>query len=211
MSRPPARARVLGYLGTRSAPRERMNNAWALSRQGLRCLPLGATPLGVADEARKAALAFLDGSAFRWSKGELAQWLSGPYARVTAHVGAGQNARRARGGVSAFQVSAILCDARWRVLAELEAAALCHGRLAFIDRSVARGLVVPARADGGLAWLPVNATARLRDRVLSLFAADALARPLDYVHDLHVCPRCESVAFDSSARRRGHCGNHRQS
>ena len=45
-------------------------------------------------------------------------------------------------------------------------------------------------------WAPVDvAGMRLRTRVLSLFAADALDRPLDYVENLHVCHRCEAVTF----------------
>jgi len=49
---------------------------------------------------------------------------------------------------------------------------------------------------------------RLEDRVMSLFAVDALLRARDYERRLSICGRCGSVSFDDAARERGFCDLH---
>jgi hypothetical protein len=195
----------------RRAPRERVIAAQSPSLNWTRRrLTLGVTAVSIAVEARDAGLAFLDGSASRWGKRDLADWLSGPYAAITSYAGARHHRqRRASDSIGdELDIAPILLDARWHVLAELEAAALPFGQPEFAERLLARGYVVPARADDGIAWLPIDGDGRLWTRVLSLFAADALARPRDYASALYVCHRCESVVFDAFARQRGNCGHH---
>jgi hypothetical protein len=175
-------------------------------------LPPGATAAAIADDARQAALAFVNGSAFRWTKRDLADWLEGPYAAVTHN--AGPRAHSVGGSdalpLRELDIAMVVRDARWHVLAQLEAAALPRAELSFSDRLFALGYVVPAWADDGIAWLPVDRArgGRLRTRVLSLFAADALARPRDYTETLFICHRCDLVVFDAVARRQGSCGHH---
>ena len=108
------------------------------------------------------------------------------------------------------RIEAVIREARWHVLAALEALALPAGSRGWVERALARGHVVPRRdSEGNATWVPVDLRGlRLRDRVESLFAADHLARPRDYALDLIVCHRCEAVVFDHEARVRGDCGAH---
>jgi hypothetical protein len=56
-------------------------------------------------------------------------------------------------------------------------------------------------------WIPLDKPRmHLTERVLSLFVADYLLRPHDYVRDLVVCSKCDAVVFDSAARQTGCCG-----
>jgi len=182
-------------------------------------LPRWLTCGAVATMCREAALAFLDGVAADWRKRELAAWLVCPY-RAAARYGDWAHRTIPPPShteepelVRPEQIDRVLREARWHILAALEAVALPGSRRAFVDVSLSAGHVVPRRdCDGGVAWVPVDLRMmRLRDRVESLFAADYLIRPKDYVTDLTVCHRCESVLFDSEARRRGDCGMHRPS
>jgi hypothetical protein len=56
--------------------------------------------------------------------------------------------------------------------------------------------------------VPTSDARRLADRVLSLVAADYLARPTDYDTDLSVCMTCKTVEFDAVSRARGICHRH---
>lgn len=169
---------------------------------------------------RIAGVAFLNGVTDGWKKSDLAAWLAGPYRAVTR---AADDARRdtprlvatdtARVSMSdgLVRLDEIICEARWRVLAALEAAAMARGPIALATRARALGHVRGVvDADGRSAWVAIDAPGmRLRDRVLSLFAVDALAHPLDYARALTVCHRCERVLFDAAARGRGECPEHR--
>lgn len=181
-------------------------------------LPRWMTAESMATMCRDAALAFLDGVAADWKKLELAAWLAGPYREATRF---GDWARRSVPPPSLDEhevlrqalVADVMRDARWHVLASLEAVAMPSSHRGFVELSLAAGHVVPRRdGDGHVAWVPVDLRGmRLRDRVESLFAADYLIRPKDYVTELLVCTRCEAVLFDAEARRRGDCGAHRNS
>jgi hypothetical protein len=172
---------------------------------------LSAPPLptraSLAAQCRSAGLAFLDGTAGPWGKRDLASWLSGAYAEAVAHTGRRVSARSRRPHgehVEPVEVDALLRDARWTVLGELEAASLPHGRPGFVVDVLDRGGLAPVRAADGVAWVPLDVEGlRLRTRVLSLFAADALDRPLDYACSLQVCHRCERVTFGDPCQHRG--------
>jgi hypothetical protein len=104
-------------------------------------------------------------------------------------------------GVTTEALSDVLREARWKVFAELEDAA--HGSQKWTHAIVGKGLVA---RDPKLVWVPVDRRgARLRARVLSLFAVDCLLRPSDYATLLFACPRCEQIVFDAEARREGRC------
>lgn len=163
--------------------------------------------MDIAASCRAAALDFVNGVAQGWGKREVAEWLVGPYREAThlIHERAPVDARLPAAPVSGARIASILSRSRTQVLAQLEAAVLPRGRVAFVTEMVKSGLVLPIHDD---LWTPVDRErVRLRDRVLSLFAADYLMRAGDYV-DLFVCPRCESVVFDAMARERGVCATH---
>jgi hypothetical protein len=178
-------------------------------------LPRWMTVNAIANMCREAGLAFLDGVAADWGKLELAAWLCGPYREATRF---GDWVRRPLPPARPREhetftdehIADILREARWHVLASLESAALPSKHRGFVEIALGAGFVVPRRDGlGHVAWVPVDArTMRLRDRVESLFAADYLIRPKDYITELAVCHRCEAVLFDPEARRRGDCGNH---
>ncbi|HEY2514237.1 MAG TPA: hypothetical protein VGI39_25395 [Polyangiaceae bacterium] len=191
-------------------------------------LPRAVTATSLAESCRQAGLLFLEGAAADWwGKAELVGWLEGPYKEATRFARLGWRAsspppplRPSRpplaGGAEDEEllrperIEAVIREARWHVLAALEALALPAGSHAWVERALARGHVVPRRdSEGDATWVPVDLRGlRLRDRVESLFAADHLARPRDYAVDLIVCHRCEAVVFDHEARARGDCGAH---
>jgi hypothetical protein len=181
-------------------------------------LPRWMTVEAVGTLCREAGLAFLDGVAVDWKKLELAAWLGGPYRQATRY---GDWTRRSLPPpnfdeheiLRQSQLDDVMRDARWHVLASLEAVSLPSSHRGFVELALSAGHVVPRRDCNGLvAWVPVDIRGmRLRERVESLFAADYLIRPKDYVTELTVCHRCESVLFDIESRRRGDCGMHRPS
>ncbi len=171
---------------------------------------------------RVAGLAFLNGVTAGWTKADLAAWLAGPYRAVTRPVelvvrhdtprlATTDVATRASDPSGLARLDEVICEARWRVLAALESAAMSRGRVAFAARARTLGHVrCVVDADGRSTWVALDARGmRLRDRVLALFAVDCLAHPLDYERELIVCHRCERVFFDASARGRGECPAHR--
>jgi hypothetical protein len=190
-------------------------NAFTAGSSGGRTLEDGVTSATLAEECRRAALAFMSGVAKGWEKQAVALWLVGPYAQATRHATHGE--RVAAGGaasepVDADALEALLLRVRGQLLASLEKASLDLGSLDFTDECVQRGLVRKlVDAEGHDAWVPVDRPRlRLRERLQSLFAADWLNAPYTYV-ELFVCHRCEAVVFDAHAKERGICGAHRLS
>lgn len=165
----------------------------------------------LSNDCRQAALSFMSGVASGWSKADLVEWLTGPYARAVRHASLRDRAAVAEvhTPAPAASVEALLVSARGQLLASLETAVLDLGTLDFIDDMVGRGLVRKTLdADGRSAWIPVDSPRLLlRDRLRSLFAADYMNIPYDYAQ-LFVCHRCEAVVFDERAKRRGVCTSH---
>ncbi len=160
--------------------------------------PHGGRVEDLAERCRTAGLAFTNG-AERWTKADLAAWLVGPYREATRSgslpppAGAGNVPRRS---IEPAAVDDLLADAHVRVLTVLENVAISRTKTAFAQRLEAEHalhrVVGETRAIG---WIPLaSPRMRLAYRVLSLFAADALARPEDY-ETLTVCHRCERVRF----------------
>jgi hypothetical protein len=162
----------------------------------------------LADACRAAGLTFMDGVAAGWGRRELAAWLVGPYREATFD--RGLRAKRASASGSQPTIEAVtdgtiadlLRATRWRVFALLEDAA--RGDLRFVEDLAAAGWVAKHPE---LGWVAVDVRGgALRQRVLSLFAADYLLRAADYRHKLCACSRCETVVFDERSKRLGHCG-----
>jgi hypothetical protein len=156
-------------------------------------------------EWRKAGLEFVHG-ARAWTARDLARWLLGPYSAATSRVPRPDCPRRFGSAADAAAVWEILERTHADIVAALRQAAT----------SEMPELVATARHGGAIVptpsgfWVPRDrARMLLRDRVLSLFAADYLLRPADYRRDLAVCTRCDAVVFDRAARDTGHCGAHR--
>jgi hypothetical protein len=153
----------------------------------------------VADDCRSALVDILGTHAATWGAPELAVWLAGPYRRATRW--ARQSApRRGTVGTSSAPPAAegtlkeILASARRTAVFSIER--LSRGDGAFVREAMATGIVVP-RCDGDCGRIvPVDVLRmRLLDRVLSLAAADCLARPYDYTKRMTACTQCCIVTF----------------
>jgi hypothetical protein len=177
----------------------------------------------LAEECRDAALSFVNGVARGWTKRDLALWLAGPYRHATRHATGGERTADMatvddvhEGILAEDRVADLMARARADVRARLDDVALLSseaaGAVEFVHEAVRRRAIAPrVDADGMSLWVPVDGrTMSLRDRVLSLFACDYLMRPDDYAHDLAVCPKCDLVQIDPTAKRTGDCGGHRR-
>ncbi len=188
------------------------------SRRGPALLDDGVTRASVAAECRAAALELMDGIANGWTKGDLARWLTGPYAEATRHCHRGERTLvtdgaddRAPASIDPKSIDELLTIARSRMLAALEKAVLSDGALELADEMIERGFVRRALDEAGMeVWIPVDgARMRLVDRLGALFVADYLNEPIAY-RALYVCHRCERVVFDEGARELGMCSAHRR-
>jgi hypothetical protein len=141
------------------------------------------------------------GVANGWDRRDLAVWLLQTYGKLAIKPTEKMDRVSAESGVQSQTISDVLREARWKAFAELEEAAT--GQARFVQVAVNKGLIV---RDEKLAWVPVDRPgARLRGRVLSLFAVDCLLRPSDYRNLLLACSRCENVVFDAAAKEAGRC------
>jgi hypothetical protein len=167
--------------------------------------PAGASALDVAERCRRAGLEFVNDSP-EWDKAELAGWLVGPYRDATW---TGSYPPRPPRSVSdpprPNQLGDVIAEARWRVLSVLESVALDARSVGRLTSHPAVQRFVDARGAAGFRPLDV-ARMRLSDRVLSLFAADARARPSDYARGgVRVCALCERVTIRGAGRARCAC------
>lgn len=179
-------------------------------------LPNGAGSLAIADACRVTALAFLNESG-RWGKAELAMWLMGPYGQLTQY---GSPLARGRDGdgpgavpllreIDVRVVGRVIRSAHEEVISTIKRIGDPEGAATFAFTMLASGFV--ARCEDlsqTIGWVPTTAARRLADRVLSLLAADYLARPLAYENEVCICAQCTTVAFDAYARARGMCSHH---
>ena len=179
------------------------------STNGLCSLRDGVDALVMSAAWRPAALDVLRGAREGWTPVDLARWLLGPYSQATSHVPRDADeglAETTPPRVDARRLSEILSSAASEVVAALECVR-SRGTVEFVRAAIDQGAIVPTW-DGF--WLPIDKPRMLlSDRVLSLFAADYLLRPRDYVTDLEICAKCRGVVFDRAARQAGLCGAHR--
>lgn len=181
-------------------------------------LPSETSAIAIAASCRDTALAFMEDSK-HWGKAELAMWLMGPYGQITQHTAFAE--RTVQSGmypkaqvpllrdIDARMVERVIQSARDEVTQRLARSIDSDGEEGFAFEMLALGFVVrceDARHVEG--FIPSASARRLADRVLSLFAADYLARPGDYAHALSVCRTCEAVDFDPISRARGTCSRH---
>jgi len=180
-------------------------------------LPEKTGVTAIAEQCREAALAFLNDSE-RWGKAELAMWLMGPYAQLTQ---LGPASSRRRSGefvrpatpmlkeIDARMVTRVVQSAREEVLATLTHVHDSEAGTSFAFTMLSNGFVARCEdREHNAGWVPTADARRLADRVLSLLAADFLARPSDYETDLSVCGHCHIVEFDPVAVMRGSCHRH---
>jgi hypothetical protein len=179
-------------------------------------LPEQMGSLAIADACRVTALAFLNESA-HWGKAELAMWLMGPYDQLTQFVSpfsrrrSGEFTRQAPllREIDARMVERVIKSAYEEVFATLERTCDPEGGATFAFTMLAAGFIARCEDRGQVAgWVPTSDARRLADRVLSLLAADYLARPKDYEDELFVCPHCKTVEFDAVSKSRGICNRH---
>lgn len=183
----------------------------------------------VAEACRSAAVDFLDGVRDGWGKRELAAWLVGPYHQLSllrcppdemafADVVAQGPERVPRSSsskrVADQDVDKTMRDARTQVLTVIQRFASGDPTAeTFVWRVRSRFALARVEDETGRAGLVPNEvpTQRLVERILSLIAADYVARPLDYEDRVTVCATCKTVTFDAHARESGDCGSHRAS
>lgn len=164
-------------------------------------LPTGTSAADIATQCREAAMEFINESK-GWAKAELSMWLTGAYAAITRHA-----VKEEEGTVwpvpllrdiDVRLIDRIMGSARTEILTTLSNIAK-DGSASFVLRALIAGTVVRCEdGSGEPAWAPTTAATRLADRVLSLFAVDYLARPIDYETNLFVCSTCEVVSFKAT-------------
>jgi hypothetical protein len=174
----------------------------------------------VADLCRSAALGFL-ANARDWSKRDLAEWLQDSYRPLV--IGAPKVQRKltpAYGtpvsiapspAVSPAELTGILENAHWEILRALRDLQAAPSSLDAGRAFIASNVVTRCIDDNGVAgWVAVShRSSRLAERVMSLFAADFLARPWDYEYDLTICETCENVSFTEVSCCRARSGMQR--
>jgi hypothetical protein len=174
-------------------------------------LPMGTSAADIARGCRDAAMEFINDSKY-WGKPELGMWLTASYSPLTAHAAKEVSSTiwpvPLLRDIDARLIGRIMQSARTEILETLSQIAT-DGSASFVLRALISGSVV--RCEDGHrepAWAPTGEATRLADRVLSLFAVDYLASPVDYENELFVCPKCESVSFDQILRKAGRCQQH---
>jgi hypothetical protein len=122
-------------------------------------------------------------------------------------IGSSESVGRPRVRTARF-IPQLLAASRERVLQALRAT-VASGSTAFVNAALYAGRVSRERgSDQRPVWTVwLSEDDALSDQVLALFAADALAHPLDYDSLLAVCDNCGAVSFSGTSSRSG-CGAH---
>jgi hypothetical protein len=150
---------------------------------------------------REAGVEFMHGAARGWPKRDFLAWRFGSYHRATRRKCFLPSVVRLQshpGDPPREPLEMLLLQARSHVIRTLERHLFVGGAPKFADDLQAKGLLARTRGPGGEAqWTPIDCERPLRDRVLSLFAADLLMRPEDYT-SLVVCARCGHMSIGAS-------------
>lgn len=195
------------------------------------------TPESFALACRRAALQLIDAPRRGWGKLELAEWLTGPYQRLSvidldpeellqdeldeprgsvpdlSALTRGSEpppSSRLVGNLGVDRVTRLLEATRADVLLVLDELRTAEGVRAFADLAVSTRLVGRAEdLEGARAFVPrARPRMSLVDRALSLIAVDVLTNPHDYAVAMFQCERCGVVQFDADARETGMCRMH---
>ncbi len=185
-----------------AAPEERAPEPYCYLEEG--------NPWLIATRSRAAALAFVNGVGRGWTKRDLVRWLVGAYHEAAVplpgseRIGFAPNMTE----IDAKRIDRLLFEVRDHALRSLEGTP--DGLVSLSVWAKTAGSVMRSRhGNGEMGYIPVDwPRMRLEDRVMSLFAVDALIRPRDYERRLSVCGRCGAVSFDDAARARGFCDLH---
>lgn len=133
----------------------------------------------------------MEGVASGWSTHDLVAWLVGSYHAVARSSVVDRALPTERAPLAALMV-----QARDHVLRTLERHAVMGGGSAFIGDLTDKGALGLTVVEERSVWVPRDhARLAFRDRVMSLFAADALLRPADY--ESPVCAACRALALDA--------------
>ncbi|WP_394822010.1 hypothetical protein [Pendulispora albinea] len=174
------------------------------------CYLEDGNPWRVATNCRAAGLAFVNGVGRGWTKRDLVRWLVGAY-RDAAYplpgaerIGFETNIAE----VDPKRIERLLFGVRDHVLKSLDTTP--DGLVSLSCWAKTAGSIMRSRhGNGEMGYIPVDwPRMRLEDRVMSLFAVDALIRARDYERRLSICGRCGAVSFDDAARERGFCDLH---
>jgi hypothetical protein len=149
------------------------------AREPTCCLPRGTSVLDVAEECRRAALAFDDGIDPHASRRAIACWLEGPYRTAVDTIGT----RSLDMPVRAGEVVDIPAYARAYVVGVVRGISRIPSDVSFTYAAMHDGWIERCTdATGRPGWLPVDRPKmRLSERVLSLVAVDYLVRPADWL------------------------------
>ncbi len=159
--------------------------------------------------ARLAAAEFVRGTTFGWGRRELASWLVGHYspclvADAVVHPDGPRGSSAPLSATSPHlddeSVERLILDARSSALRLLSDLSWPSQAAARAKCAIASGFVIATRDPRGKrSWAPVGRKRmRLAERVGSLFIADALDNPHDYVN-VSLCRSCGELGFGAGA------------
>jgi hypothetical protein len=156
----------------------------------------------VAERSRAALMTLMQSAASPWRNADLAEWFKGSYRRAT-QPGTLMLERAptpfaiARGSVD-VHVDVLMLQAREETLEVLRRLkSQKHRDTSFTFEALNRGWIVGCRDSCGVrGHAAVDAPdMKLYERMLSLVAADYIARPVDYEERMAICPLCEMPYF----------------
>jgi len=148
----------------------------------------------VADSCRKSLLSFFTDVAPGGNARALAAWLVGSYAHAVLPT---TRFDFPSGRVSRGQLTDLIDDARAEVALTMRSLTSAEVGMHFAMHAANSGWVVQfTDLRGHVGFVPIDLPRmRLRERILSLMAADYLARSSSYAHDLEVCETCDLPNF----------------
>jgi hypothetical protein len=181
--------------------------------EAAKALESALSPRRIGEQCRATGLGIVN-NAQRWGKAELAGWLTGPYRRVTQYA-VGVHGPRSETGrrvnhtlpyqtppsteVADGQVETLLGQLREEIICLFKGATL-EKIDSFSHACLNHDFVVEhVMDDGTQLYLPVDRPRmRLLERVVSLFAADALMWPGAY-STVRICDQCSALTFGNCA------------
>lgn len=179
-----------------------------LPRNAFIRLPRWETTIGVADDCRHAALAFMRGTQTGWARSDLVAWLLGPYWKATRHISEDVWAEldELTAKADEARVTAVLVRTREEIFERLQRAADDFSYATFASAIVDTNLVANVVDESGSSgFVPCRLLGlTLVERVTSLFAADFLARSDDYV-GLWTCDDCGGVGIGTAGEHTPGC------